>query len=272
MPRPRNPDPSPEALYRRKLRESKMTPTELARLQNLHHFLDTQRQDPDIQRHRHHERCLRRRDVRRAWVMWNTPEKDRLYDKDGMYIRNFRGYTMTWEEAHKILRGGNGYPNLIANLQLGQPKPPGRGAGVPKKKTYLGKDGLPDPTKVNDILHKLAKIHGVNPASPCLMPSEVEEDTFSINHPKNFRFDKILCPPTKRAKRKSSEKVEGPKPPRKVPFRLPKAQQEGFSYVMDDAPAPEEDPALARLRALAAAQKSLEEEPSDDIFGDWQDK
>lgn len=34
----------------------------------------------------------------------------------------------------------------------------------------------------------------------------------------------------------------------------------------------EEDPALARLKALAASHKALEEEPSADIFGDWQDK
>lgn len=279
MARPRSPNPSPEALYRRKLRESKLTPEQIQKREIKLEYQKKRETNFGIQATIRENRLARRRNLYRAWKLWLTPENQRTLTKDGVPYLQFGKDSILWDEAIHILTGeGNpNYPNLIKDLQIGEAPKPSKLRGRVKSRTYLNRNGTANPLLVNEALRKMALANGVEPQSPSLVSKDPDKPIFDAERFQKLGFHtmrekdnsgpspKIVLPTPyhkrEEVKRRRKELAEKRAKHHKLQPSLPPPN-----------PQPEEDPALGRLKALAAAQKSLEEEPSDDIFGDWQDK
>lgn len=292
MPRPQSKNPSPRALYLRKLRDSKLTPEERQKQEIKREILNLYQNVPEWQMAR--RKLDRQKRLWRAWKMWDLAAKDALQTHKGEFFMPIKGQSesMTWEQAIFILSGeGNpNYPNLLEQhgLKPGDPRPRNPDQfGVPKRKSYLKDDGTVDQTGLCSTLRKLCEAQGIQPKTPDLEGSGKQryekskpvftgyatmkaEDNLGDSPKLN-----IPVPYHRRENVKARKREEYHRRKERCGFTKPLTMPTGLEAPEpppSPKPQPEEDPALARLKSLAASHKALEEEPSDDIFGDWQDK
>ena len=274
MARPRSNNPSPRALYLRKLRESKLTPEQLRAQEMEREVMAMRQKHKDSWEHAAKQNQLQRqRQLWRAWKMWDLACKDALLVSNGEPFMPIRGQSapMTWEEAIFILTGERGrYPNLLELYQLrpGQPRPRDLSQlGIPKEKSYLKDDGTVDQVGLCATLRKLCEAHGIQPKTPDLKGSgkpryEKSRPVFTgydtMKEADNLGDSPKIVLPTPYHKREDVKQ-------RQKDLAEKRAQHNQLHTEPEPQTKTKEEAALERLKALAAPKPEPED---DDIFGD----